>query len=140
MGVLRVDGWDKDTQVFYFSVTLGGRLICIPPFPREQRVSPDRPAAVQGAKRRSAPLTARTDLESCSTRGKGYRTLSVSTPFWGAAPSLTAGINTDDSDPLGAGIEACHSAPLSGSVGTPLFGGGRYRLPEFFWIVILESE
>ena len=55
-------------------------------------------------------------------------------------PRLPAGINTDDSDPLRAGIEACHSAPLSGSVGTPLLGGGRYRLPEFFWIVILESE
>ena len=60
-----------------------------------------RIAVAQGAKRRSVPLTARTDLESCSTRGKGYRTLSVSTPFWGAAPSLPAGINTDDSDPLG---------------------------------------
>ena len=43
-----------------------------PPFPsREQRVSPDRPAAVQGAKRRSEPLTARTDLESLQARGKG---------------------------------------------------------------------
>ena len=40
-------------------------------FPREQRVSPDRPAAVQGAKRRSVPLTARTDLESSRARGKG---------------------------------------------------------------------
>ena len=43
----------------------------IPLFPREQRVSPDRPAAVQGAKRRSEPLTARTDLELFETRGKG---------------------------------------------------------------------
>ena len=42
-----------------------------PLFPREQRVSPDRPAAVQGAKRRSEPLTARTDLESGEARGKG---------------------------------------------------------------------
>ena len=42
-----------------------------PFFPREQRVSPDRPAAVQGAKRRSEPLTARTDLESSRARGKG---------------------------------------------------------------------
>ena len=42
-----------------------------PLFPREQYVSPDRPAAVQGAKRRSEPLTARTDLESSRARGKG---------------------------------------------------------------------
>ena len=40
-----------------------------------------------------------------------------------AAPSLPAGINTDDSDPLRAGIEARYKAPLSGSVGTPLLGG-----------------
>ena len=30
-----------------------------------------RPEAVQGAKRQSGPLTARTDLESYATRGKG---------------------------------------------------------------------
>ena len=34
---------------------------------------PDRPGAVQGAKRRSGPLTARTDLESFRARGKGRR-------------------------------------------------------------------
>ena len=45
----------------------------IPLFPREQRVSPDRPGAVQGAKRRSEPLTARTDLESCATRERGFK-------------------------------------------------------------------
>ena len=39
-----------------------------PLFPREQRISPDRPAAVQGAKRRSEPLTARTDLERFAVR------------------------------------------------------------------------
>ena len=39
--------------------------------PREQRVSPDRPAVVQGAKRRSEPLTARTDLESLQARERG---------------------------------------------------------------------
>ena len=42
-----------------------------PLFPREQRCPSDRPGAVQGAKRRSEPLTARTDLESCEARGKG---------------------------------------------------------------------
>ena len=36
-------------------------------------VSPDRPAAVQDAKRRSGPLTARTDLESSRARGKGVQ-------------------------------------------------------------------
>ena len=41
--------------------------------PREQRVSPDRPAAVQGAKRRSEPLTARTDLESSVARERGFK-------------------------------------------------------------------
>ena len=43
-------------------------------------------------------------------------------------PSLPAGINTDDSDPLRA-----TSNPVFG-------GGGRYRLPGFFCIVIMESE
>ena len=33
----------------------------------------DRPAAVQGAKRRSEPLTARTDLESSATRERGFK-------------------------------------------------------------------
>ena len=32
-----------------------------------------RPAAVQGAKRRSEPLTARTDLESSATRERGFK-------------------------------------------------------------------
>ena len=41
--------------------------------PREQRVSPDRPAAVQGAKRRSEPLTARTDLQSSAARERGFK-------------------------------------------------------------------
>ena len=45
----------------------------IPLFPREQRVSPDQPAAVQGAKRRSEPLTARTDLQSSATRERGFK-------------------------------------------------------------------
>ena len=42
-----------------------------PFFPRKQRSPSDRPGAVQGAKRRSEPLTARTDLESLQARGKG---------------------------------------------------------------------
>ena len=39
-----------------------------PLFPREQRVSPDQPGAVRGAKRRSGPLTPRTDLERFAVR------------------------------------------------------------------------
>ena len=39
--------------------------------PREQRRPSDRPGAVQGAKRRSEPLTARTDPKSSRARGKG---------------------------------------------------------------------
>ena len=45
-----------------------------PLFPREQRVSPDRPAAVQGAKRRSEPLTARTDPGSFGEREREQAT------------------------------------------------------------------
>ena len=45
-----------------------------PLFPREQRVSPDRPAAVQGAKRRSGPLTAKTDPGSFGERERGQAT------------------------------------------------------------------
>ena len=40
---------------------------------RKQPRLPDRPAAVQGAKRRSEPLTARTDLQSSVARGKGVQ-------------------------------------------------------------------
>ena len=93
-----------------------------PPFPSYKRPSPDRPGAVQGAKRRSEPLTARTDPGSSRARG--------------AVPSLPAGINTDDSDPLGP----CRIAPLHGAGRNPRFGGGRYRLPGFFCIVIMEAE
>ena len=42
-----------------------------PLFPRKQLSPSDRPAAVQGAKRRSETLTARTDLESSKAREKG---------------------------------------------------------------------
>ena len=42
-----------------------------PLFPRKQTSPSDRPGAVQGAKRRSGPLTARTDLKSSRERGKG---------------------------------------------------------------------
>ena len=44
------------------------------PFPLvEQRRPSDRPAAVRGAKRRSEPLTARTNLESSATRERGFK-------------------------------------------------------------------
>ena len=40
---------------------------------RKQPRLPDRPAAVQGAKRRSEPLTARTDLQSSVARERGFK-------------------------------------------------------------------
>ena len=40
------------------------------PFPSYQPSPSDRPRAVKGAKRRSGPLTARTDLESFRVRGR----------------------------------------------------------------------
>ena len=49
-----------------------------PSFPRKQRLPPDRPAAVQGAKRRSVPLTARTDPGSSRARGTRSRVRSLS--------------------------------------------------------------
>ena len=48
-----------------------------PLFPRKQRVFRIGPGAVQGAKRRSEPLTARTDLESFRAREKGLLTVSI---------------------------------------------------------------
>ena len=57
---------------WYRKVPFGPASQAQPPlFPRKQRSPSDRPGAVQGAKRRSGPLTARTDLESYATRGKG---------------------------------------------------------------------
>ncbi len=50
---------------------------------------------------------------------------------WGVAPSLPAGINKDDSDPHGARIEACYTAPLSGPHDPPLFGGVAIVPPDF---------
>ena len=44
-----------------------------PPFSLVNSVSPDRPTAVQGAKRRSVPLTARTDLQSSVARERGFK-------------------------------------------------------------------
>ena len=60
-------------------------------------------------------------------------------PCEAAFPSLPAGINTDDSDPLGPDRGTVLSAAIGVSRNPP-FGGGRYRLLAFFWIVILESE
>ena len=131
-----------------------------PPFSLINSYPPsDRPGAVQGAKRRSGPLTARTDLESFGARERGpagrcqssrkkgtssrhFIGLSpfLQRPFLGAVPSLPAGINTDDSDPLGPDRGAAPAVPLSGPGGTPVSGGGRYRLPGFFCIVIMEAE
>ena len=46
----------------------------LPPLsPHKQRIPSDRPGAVQGAKRRSVPLTARTDLDTIKREGKGGR-------------------------------------------------------------------
>ena len=99
-----------------------------PPFPRKQPSPSDRPAAVQGAKRRSVPLTARTDLESCSTRGKGIPHPFRQHPLLGGCSEPSAGINTDDSDPLGPDRGMSHSAAI-GAGRNPLSGGGSYRLP-----------
>ena len=44
-----------------------------PLFPRKQPRLPARPAAVQGAKRRSEPLTARTDPQSSGARERGFK-------------------------------------------------------------------
>ena len=68
--------------------TLSNAISVSPLSPRKQRVSPDRPGAVQGAKRRSEPLTAKTDLKSSGTRGKGApATRAFSAPSGGAVPS-----------------------------------------------------
>ena len=51
--------------MLYFNTNVGATL--------KQRLPSDRPAAVQGAKRRSEPLTARTDLESFRARERGIQ-------------------------------------------------------------------
>ena len=80
-------------------------------------------------------MTARTDLESCEARGRGYRTSAFLPPLrcrrCSPFPGLPAGINTDDSDPLGPGIGACYKVPLSGPVGTPVSGGVAIVFPDF---------
>ena len=91
----------------------------------------------QGAKRgEAAPLTARTDLESCEARGRRYCTSAFLPPRerrrCGPFPSLPAGINRDDSDPAWGRIAAWDIEPLFGAAGDPRFGGGRYRPRLFF--------
>ena len=49
----------------------------------------------------------------------------------GAAPSLPAGINTDDSDPLGPDRGMLHSAAI-GAGRNPRFGGGSLSSPLIF--------
>ena len=55
-----------------------------PPFPRKQSFPTDRPGAVQGAKRQSGPLTARTGPGSSRERKKG-----TPEPKRGGAPDLS---------------------------------------------------
>ena len=80
-----------------------------PFFPRGQRVSPDRPVAVQGAKRRSVPLTARTDLESLEARERGFLPTGAPRHFHRSVSLPSA--------PLGLSVclEPCkgHKSPIS---------------------------
>ena len=76
--------------MLYFNTNVGATL--------KQRLPSDRPAAVQGAKRRSGPLTARTDLESFRARERGIQEEALKqgpapTPATGKSMSVaTAGI------------------------------------------------
>ena len=122
---------------------------CTAPFPRKQPFFGSARSGPGRGTRQSGPLTARTDPGSSKGEGKGKLRTGSSTrevvsgpvpkrsqkrdqlaPFHRSLlsapsfPSLPAGINTDDSDPLGAGIVACYKVPLSGPVGTPVSGGG----------------
>ena len=51
--------------MLYFNTNVGATL--------QRRLPSDRSAAVQGAKRRSVPLTARTDLESFRAKERGIQ-------------------------------------------------------------------
>ena len=122
-----------------------------PPFSLINSYPPsDRPGAVQGAKRRSGPLTARTDLESFGARERGpagrcqssrkkgtssrhFIGLSpfLQRPFLGAVPSLPAGINTDDSDPLGPDRGAAPQCRYRGQEEPPFRGGVAIVFPDF---------
>ena len=93
------------------------------------RIGPEQSRA------RSEPLTARTDPPPCGTRGKGvlahwctrhfhrFHVPSGSAPSGASFPSLPAGINTDDSDPLGAGVGRATSRRYTGPQETPFRGG-----------------
>ena len=129
-----------------------------PPFPCKQRLLSDRPGAVQGAKRRSGPLTARTDLESSGARGKaivvrqlaqtnGFATIRPRTCFQGRRRCETvlqntlvlqyhyamligyARVSTDDQD------TAAQVAALSAAGCERIFrekaSGGRWERPQF---------
>ena len=100
------------------------------PSPRKPPSPSDRPGAVQGAKRRRRTLDGEDRSGIIWREGKAdIPAVLRSVRF----TSLPAGINTDDSDPLGPD----RGVPLSAAIGAgrnPRFGGGRYRLPGFFCI------
>ena len=85
-----------------------------PPFPSYKRPSPDRPGAVQGAKRRSEPLTARTDPGSSRARG--------------AVPSLP---RRDKVQTIATPWGRAASRRYTGPVGTPVSGGVAIVFPGF---------
>ena len=74
-------------------------------------------------------------MGSCEARGRGYRTSAFLPPLSTAVvvlfPSLPAGINTDDSDPLGPDRGTVLSAAI-GAGRNPRFGGGSLSSPRIF--------
>ena len=86
--LIRYGPYNMNDNILYHALARPRAPRPDPPLsPRKQRVFRIGPGAVQGAKRRSEPLTARTDPPRSSARGKGV------------FPSLPAGINEDESDP-----------------------------------------
>ena len=106
-------------------------LAATPPLPLQITIPSDRPAAVQGAERGKAdPFDGEDRSEIIWREGKG--TLSRHFNFvW--FPSLPAGINTDDSDPLGDPVKGRATLHrLHGAGRTPRFGGGSLSSSLFF--------
>ena len=129
---------EESKMCFCFTKTLARGAIPLDPL----RSGEKKPWRGHGWARRSGPKVRASPWErTCAGVGWGSGCGWQRSGAWGAVFSLPAGINKDDSDPLGGGQDRRGTPRRSwGRKGPPRFEGGRYRPPRFFWIDTSEAD